>query len=146
MPTQAAMRATKAIFEMDTYSGSEVKPEAMGAIAEVIDEATGLPELLDSKAILKTCPHIETTTAVMAAGDSFTHLNSLNPEGKHDCEVCRKLLAFDGLLEACKEAYWHIRSVNDDEPMDDEVADNAHCMQYVWEKITAAIAKAEPTP
>ena len=40
------MRAVDAILSMETYSGSEVKPETMREIAEVIDQATGLPELL----------------------------------------------------------------------------------------------------
>lgn len=53
---------------------------------------------------MATCEHIRCETLRTAVGDVHTFLVGIdNPAGTKTCEVCRKLEAFDALLESCRE-------------------------------------------
>ncbi len=58
-------------------------------------------------------------------------------------ERCKLHEAAPELLEACKEMYWHLRSVNDPQPISDEVAGKAHMMQFCFDKLCLAIELAD---
>ena len=58
----------------------------------------------------KDCPHIETVTSRDLRGTSRVMLTRVASAGV-ECEVCRKLRAFDELLSSCKEALRVLSSI-----------------------------------
>lgn len=53
--------------------------------------------------VTRTCPHVQAETVQTVAGERYTYLRAIDPN-KDRCEVCRKLTAFDALLDACQSA------------------------------------------
>ena len=59
------------------------------------------------KPAIATCPHVNTATVVDTAGNVLVEMTGIDREYRtgsevktFDCEVCRKLLAFDEMLAA----------------------------------------------
>lgn len=101
-----------------------------------------------------SCSHLECRTVVECTGKPHVFLMAIDPQADVDCEVCRKLNAFDDLLEACKACFrdfspiWHESAgeVSSCNPADYDKGERfaVYLTREEMDTIKIAIDKAEP--